>query len=138
MQTYFPKATPLRPPAPPPCRLARAAPAGGDATGEPANASGEAAGASNSPDRCPCGVDGCEGAPDDLDSDDSSGCSQDGSAASAPAPAFPGSGAGVRVHPAAGRACIFFSMRADGSEDPASLHAAEPLRLGEKWIATKW
>jgi hypothetical protein len=30
------------------------------------------------------------------------------------------------------------SQRADGSEDAASIHAAEVVRRGEKWIATRW
>ena len=31
----------------------------------------------------------------------------------------------------------FWSVRA-GVEDPRSLHEAEPIVAGEKWIATKW
>ena len=30
------------------------------------------------------------------------------------------------------------SRRADGSEDVASIHSAEPVARGEKWIATVW
>lgn len=30
------------------------------------------------------------------------------------------------------------SRREDGSEDPASLHAAEKVIRGEKWICSRW
>ncbi|KAG2492422.1 hypothetical protein HYH03_009365 [Edaphochlamys debaryana] len=45
---------------------------------------------------------------------------------------------GLRVLPAKGRALIFWSRLADGSEDLASLHSAEPVRGGTKWICTRW
>jgi hypothetical protein len=45
---------------------------------------------------------------------------------------------GLRVFPAAGRAAVFWSRLEDGTEDSASLHAAEPVGEGEKWIATRW
>ena len=44
---------------------------------------------------------------------------------------------GVRIWPKRGRAVCFWSVRA-GTEDPRSLHEAEPIVAGEKWIATKW
>jgi hypothetical protein len=47
-------------------------------------------------------------------------------------------GRGVRVYPVQGRAVVFWSKRQDGTEDIASLHAAEVVRKGEKWIATRW
>ena len=47
-------------------------------------------------------------------------------------------GKGVRVYPVQGRAVVFWSKRQDGTEDIASLHAAEAVREGEKWIATRW
>lgn len=45
---------------------------------------------------------------------------------------------GLRIYPKPGRAILFFSRRPDGEEDKASLHAAEPVTMGEKWIATRW
>ncbi|EFJ40203.1 hypothetical protein VOLCADRAFT_108284 [Volvox carteri f. nagariensis] len=45
---------------------------------------------------------------------------------------------GLRIYPAKGRAVIFWSRLVDGSEDLASLHAAEPVRAGSKWICTRW
>ena len=44
---------------------------------------------------------------------------------------------GVRVWPKRGRALVFWSVRG-GVEDARSLHEAEPVAAGEKWIATKW
>ena len=44
---------------------------------------------------------------------------------------------GVRVWPKRGRALVFWSVRG-GVEDARSLHEAEPVAGGEKWIATKW
>ena len=43
---------------------------------------------------------------------------------------------GVRVWPKRGRALVFWSVRG-GVEDVRSLHEAEPVAAGEKWIATK-
>ena len=51
-------------------------------------------------------------------------------------PESPGRG-GVRVWPKRGRALVFWSVRG-GAEDARSLHEAEPVVEGEKWIATKW
>ncbi|GBF96179.1 hypothetical protein Rsub_08927 [Raphidocelis subcapitata] len=47
-------------------------------------------------------------------------------------------GDGVRVFPRRGRAVVFWSRRADGDEDAASIHAAEVVGRGDKWIATRW
>jgi hypothetical protein len=45
---------------------------------------------------------------------------------------------GIRVRPKRGRCLVFWSRREDGTEDAASLHAAEPVLKGTKWIATRW
>lgn len=45
--------------------------------------------------------------------------------------------AGIRIWPKRGRALVFWSVTG-GVEDPRSLHEAEPIVEGEKWIATKW
>lgn len=44
---------------------------------------------------------------------------------------------GVRIWPKQGRALVFWSVRG-GVEDARSLHEAESVAHGEKWIATKW
>lgn len=48
------------------------------------------------------------------------------------------SGQGLRIYPRRGRAILFWSRLLTGEEDKASLHAAEPIIRGEKWIATRW
>ena len=45
---------------------------------------------------------------------------------------------GLRIYPRRGRAILFWSRLPTGDEDKASLHAAEPIIHGEKWIATRW
>lgn len=45
---------------------------------------------------------------------------------------------GVRVQPCRGSAVVFDNLRPDGQPDPTSLHAGEPVRFGEKWLATSW
>lgn len=45
---------------------------------------------------------------------------------------------GVRVQPRRGSAVVFANLRPDGQPDPNSLHAGEPVRFGEKWLATSW
>eukprot|EP00210_Caulerpa_lentillifera_P003128 g2988.t1 len=45
---------------------------------------------------------------------------------------------GLRVYPRQGRAIFFWSRLANGDDDKHSLHAAEPVIEGEKWIATRW
>eukprot|EP00878_Enallax_costatus_P004227 GHUV01004457.1.p1 GENE.GHUV01004457.1~~GHUV01004457.1.p1 ORF type:complete len:357 (+),score=106.65 GHUV01004457.1:233-1303(+) len=47
-------------------------------------------------------------------------------------------GQGIKVLPVQGRALVFWSKRADGSEDPNSIHAADTVIKGHKWIATRW
>lgn len=44
----------------------------------------------------------------------------------------------LRVTPRAGDAIIFDNVRADGSIDPATQHAGEPVTAGAKWLATRW
>ena len=48
-----------------------------------------------------------------------------------------GDAAGIRIWPKRGRALVFWSV-SGGIEDVRSLHEAEPVIEGEKWIATKW
>ncbi|MCW5580537.1 MAG: 2OG-Fe(II) oxygenase [Luteimonas sp.] len=50
--------------------------------------------------------------------------------------AFPA--AGVEVAPKAGSAVVFDNLRGDGSPDPDSLHAGQPVLRGVKWLATLW
>lgn len=45
---------------------------------------------------------------------------------------------GLRIYPRRGRAVFFWSRLPNGEEDRMSLHAAEPIIMGEKWIATRW
>eukprot|EP00879_Flechtneria_rotunda_P003674 GHRR01003911.1.p1 GENE.GHRR01003911.1~~GHRR01003911.1.p1 ORF type:complete len:380 (+),score=161.98 GHRR01003911.1:1720-2859(+) len=47
-------------------------------------------------------------------------------------------GRGIKVFPVQGRALVFWSKRPDGQEDPNSIHAADEVEKGEKWIATRW
>lgn len=47
-------------------------------------------------------------------------------------------GVGIKVFPVRGRAVVFWSKRPDGNEDPNSIHAADTVERGEKWIATRW
>ncbi|MEG3169632.1 2OG-Fe(II) oxygenase [Sphingomonas sp. LB3N6] len=44
----------------------------------------------------------------------------------------------LRVVPRAGDAIIFDNVRTDGSIDPLSQHAGEPVTNGVKWLATRW
>ena len=46
--------------------------------------------------------------------------------------------ASLAVRPRAGDALLFWSLRPDGSLDPASLHGGCPVLKGKKWSATKW
>ena len=46
-------------------------------------------------------------------------------------------GQGIKVWPKKGRALVFWSA-IDGWEDPNSLHEAETVARGSKWIVTKW
>lgn len=45
---------------------------------------------------------------------------------------------GLRVEPKQGSAVVFANVDAQGHPDPTSLHAGEPVRFGEKWLATSW
>ncbi len=45
---------------------------------------------------------------------------------------------GLRVFPRQGRALVFWSRLPGGGEDFASIHAAQVVEGGEKWIATRW
>lgn len=47
-------------------------------------------------------------------------------------------GGGVRVLPRRGRALVFWSVREDGAQDDRSLHSAEDVLEGEKWVASRW
>jgi prolyl 4-hydroxylase len=44
----------------------------------------------------------------------------------------------LRVTPSVGDAIIFDNVRANGSIDPATQHAGEPVTAGVKWLATRW
>jgi len=44
---------------------------------------------------------------------------------------------GLKVKPERGKVLIFYSMKPDGTEDPASLHGACPVKEGIKWAANK-
>lgn len=45
---------------------------------------------------------------------------------------------GIRIVPKKGRAVLFWSKKRDGCEDLNSIHAAETVVKGSKWIATRW
>nr|2JIJ_A Chain A, PROLYL-4 HYDROXYLASE [Chlamydomonas reinhardtii]2JIJ_B Chain B, PROLYL-4 HYDROXYLASE [Chlamydomonas reinhardtii]2JIJ_C Chain C, PROLYL-4 HYDROXYLASE [Chlamydomonas reinhardtii] len=45
---------------------------------------------------------------------------------------------GLAVKPIKGDALMFYSLKPDGSNDPASLHGSCPTLKGDKWSATKW
>lgn len=47
-------------------------------------------------------------------------------------------GPGLRIMPKQGRAVLFWSRNTLGKEDLASVHAAEAVKEGEKWIMTRW
>ncbi|MGJ8620691.1 MAG: 2OG-Fe(II) oxygenase [Methylophilaceae bacterium] len=44
----------------------------------------------------------------------------------------------LSVYPKKGSALYFSYCSTDGAVDPLTLHGGEPVREGEKWIATKW
>jgi len=55
--------------------------------------------------------------------------------------AFPKGGAdgmGFKVHPGKGSAVLFYNLLEDGNGDDLALHAALPVRQGEKWLANFW
>ncbi|XWS33911.1 hypothetical protein CRYUN_Cryun22dG0123600 [Craigia yunnanensis] len=45
---------------------------------------------------------------------------------------------GLSVKPKMGDALLFWSMKADASLDPSSLHGGCPVIRGNKWSSTKW
>jgi len=54
--------------------------------------------------------------------------------------AFPkaANGMGFKVHPGKGSAVLFYNLLEDGNGDDLALHAALPVRQGEKWLANFW
>ena len=44
----------------------------------------------------------------------------------------------LKVHPGKGRVVIFYDMLEDGNVDDLTLHAALPVKEGEKWLANVW
>lgn len=46
--------------------------------------------------------------------------------------------AGIAVNPIAGNAVVWPNLLPDGGLDRRVLHAAEPVRSGEKWVAVVW
>ncbi|MGH8495249.1 MAG: 2OG-Fe(II) oxygenase [Gammaproteobacteria bacterium] len=44
----------------------------------------------------------------------------------------------LRVKAEKGKALLFRNCRDDGSIEPSTLHAGEPVQAGEKWLATRW
>jgi hypothetical protein len=42
------------------------------------------------------------------------------------------------VTPEIGKAILFYSLLPDGNMDEKSLHAAKPVRSGEKWLTNLW
>ena len=49
---------------------------------------------------------------------------------------FPRAGLSVPAEPGTG--LLFYNCLPDGSPDPATLHAGEPVTAGEKWLASRW
>lgn len=47
-------------------------------------------------------------------------------------------GQGFKVHPGKGSAVLFYNLLEDGNGDDLALHAALPVREGEKWLANFW
>ncbi|MEB3286906.1 MAG: 2OG-Fe(II) oxygenase [Vampirovibrionales bacterium] len=45
---------------------------------------------------------------------------------------------GITVIPKRGRAFLFYNLFPNGALDAQTLHSSEPVRSGEKWVATKW
>jgi prolyl 4-hydroxylase len=45
---------------------------------------------------------------------------------------------GVAVNPRRGHAVCFEYCNTRGEVDPLSLHAGQPVAVGQKWVATKW
>ena len=47
-------------------------------------------------------------------------------------------GRGFKVHPGKGSAVLFYNLLEDGNGDDLALHAALPVKEGEKWLANFW
>ncbi len=45
---------------------------------------------------------------------------------------------GLAVKAVKGTALLFYSLKPNGEEDPASTHGSCPTLAGEKWSATRW
>lgn len=45
---------------------------------------------------------------------------------------------GLAVKAQKGAALLFYSLKPNGEEDPASTHGSCPTLAGEKWSATRW
>ena len=45
---------------------------------------------------------------------------------------------GLSVPPEPGAGLLFFNCAPDGTPDPATLHAGNPVGAGEKWLASRW
>jgi prolyl 4-hydroxylase len=45
---------------------------------------------------------------------------------------------GLSIRPGKGGAAFFYNLLGDGNPDDLSLHAAEPVLEGEKWLANVW
>lgn len=43
-----------------------------------------------------------------------------------------------KIHPGKGNAVLFYNLLEDGNGDDLALHAALPVRKGEKWLANFW
>lgn len=54
--------------------------------------------------------------------------------------AFPkaNNGSGFKIHPGKGNAVLFYNLLEDGNGDDLALHAAMPVKRGEKWLANFW
>ena len=47
-------------------------------------------------------------------------------------------GKGFKIHPGKGNAVLFYNLLEDGNGDDLALHAALPVKNGEKWLANFW
>ena len=45
---------------------------------------------------------------------------------------------GFKIHPGKGNAVLFYNLLPDGNGDDLALHAALPVKRGEKWLANFW
>ena len=45
---------------------------------------------------------------------------------------------GFKIHPGKGNAVLFYNLLPDGNGDDLALHAALPVKKGEKWLANFW